>query len=515
MARLYERETIFCAIILAVVAIRSVAPFLARHWVFSAAFAAGLALRLCTMLGFPPAIWFAGDSITYVSSALTHSPSPSRQSGYSLLLIALEPLHSFAVVTGVQHLMGLAMGAGIYAVARKRGLPRWGATLASVPVLLDAYEIQLEHEILPDTTFAFCVVAAVVLFSWWRTGDRPLWATAGAAGLLGLSAACWPVGLPLLIVLVAMLAITGAGWRAVTAAVLVGAVPLAMYLAWYDREHDRVAFNTASGDFLWSRTMTFANCAIIKPPPDERPLCPDQRAGHRMTASLWLWEKHTPLARLAARDGGRFSDTTNGRAGNFAKRAILAQPLGYAGAVLDGFAESFTWGRPLRPTPLMSERYQFSLATHDWDHRHGLRAQQIVEVQRAYTGGHLAFTRAVRPFSTIMIGYQRVMYLRGTMTGILLLIGLAGLARNWRAGGWRRRRDWGGPALLPWLAGLAILLVPEMTADFSLRYMVPAVPILSLAAALAFRSRAARPVAGRVPRPRVPVEMTRADVNSM
>ena len=38
--------------------------FLVRNRLFNAALAAGLALRVVTMLGFPPAIWFAGDSIT-------------------------------------------------------------------------------------------------------------------------------------------------------------------------------------------------------------------------------------------------------------------------------------------------------------------------------------------------------------------------------------------------------------------------------------------------------------------
>ena len=65
------------------------------------------------MLGFPPAIWFAGDSITYVKASITHKPSTSRESGYSLLLMLLKPLHSFAVVTAVQHLLGLAIAAAM------------------------------------------------------------------------------------------------------------------------------------------------------------------------------------------------------------------------------------------------------------------------------------------------------------------------------------------------------------------------------------------------------------------
>jgi hypothetical protein len=465
-----------------VLLLRPTVRFLVRNRIFNAALAVGVALRLITMLGFPPAIWFAGDSITYVNTAITHKPSISRESGYSLFLMALQPRHSFAVVTAVQHLMGLAIAVAIYALLRRRGLPRWGATLATLPVLLDAYQIQLEHEMLPDVLFAFLVMAAVTLVCWFRGSQRPLWAGATAAALLGLAAVCWPPGLPLLIVLLGVLLVWRVGWRKIAAAAVAGAVPLVLYLAWFDSAHNRVAFNTSSGVFLWSRTMTFANCEIIKPPAAERPLCPDQPVAARKTASLWIWGRHSPLLKM----GGRFTVSTNALAGNFARRAILSQPLGYGRAVLDGFALTFTWNRPPHPTRQMSERYLFSLATHDWDHDRGTRATAIVLVQREYTGGRTAMTHAIRPFSAIMIAYQREAYMRGTMVGLLLLLGLGGVVRGWRAQEFRRRRERGGVALLPWLTGLTVLLVPVMTADFSLRYVVPALPAISLAAACAF-----------------------------
>ena len=127
--------------------------FLARHRFFSAAFIAGLALRVVTMLGFPPAIWYGGDSISYLSTALHLYPGTSRESGYGVMLYLLRPFHSFAVVTGVQHLMGLAIGVMIYALLRRYRLPGWGATLAALPVLLDVYQIQLEQEMLASVAF--------------------------------------------------------------------------------------------------------------------------------------------------------------------------------------------------------------------------------------------------------------------------------------------------------------------------------------------------------------------------
>ena len=290
-------------------------------------------------------------------------------------------------------------------------------------------------------------------------------------------------------------------------------MPLVLYLTWYHQEHGRFAFNNASGVFLWSRTMTFADCNVIRLPADERRLCPDKPVAQRQAASLWIWQRHTPLASMP----GKFSVRTNQLAGDFARRAILAQPLGYARAVYDGFAMTFTWNRPPHPNQLMSERYNFALATHDWDH--GARAVAVVRVQRHYTGGHLAGTRAVEPAAGFLVGYQRFIYLRGTMVGLLLLIGLAGIVR-WLAMAMGPRRgspggstgsgspgqhsEWGGPALFPWLTGLAVLLVPVMTADYSLRYVVPAVPVISLAAAFAFLRPAPVTSARRVPSPRAP-----------
>ena len=76
---------------------------LSRHRWFAAAAAGGLMLRVLTVLAFPPAIWFGGDSSSYLSTALRLVPGTSRLSGYGLLLLVLRLFHSFALVTAVQH----------------------------------------------------------------------------------------------------------------------------------------------------------------------------------------------------------------------------------------------------------------------------------------------------------------------------------------------------------------------------------------------------------------------------
>jgi hypothetical protein len=88
-----------------------------------------------------------------------------------------------------------------------------------------------------------------------------------------------------------------------------------------------------------------------------------------------------------------------------------------------------------------------------------------------------------------MRGYQRFAYVPGALLGVLLLVGLGGIVRSWRGGGFRRLDGWGGPGLFPWAASVTLLVVPVMTADFSERYALIAMPVICLAAALAFAPR--------------------------
>ena len=49
----------------------------------------------------------------------------------------LEPVGGLALVAAVQHAFGLAMGVALYALLLRQGAPRWVATVAAAPVLLD------------------------------------------------------------------------------------------------------------------------------------------------------------------------------------------------------------------------------------------------------------------------------------------------------------------------------------------------------------------------------------------
>src|SRR5437773_729066 len=447
-----------------------------RHWLFGLVLVAALVLRILTALAFRPIMWFGGDSASYLATGLRLIPDPSRVGGYGFLFWVLRPLHGFALVAAVQHLMGLAMGVLIYLLARRFGLPAWAATLATVPVLFDAYELQLEADAVPDIPFGFLVLLALYLLLR-APGERRPARTTAAAFLLGASALLWPVGLVLLavllVVLLAALLIRRAGLVTVLAALLAGALPVAAYSAWFSVHEHQFSLTRSDGVYLWSRTMSFADCAVIRPPAAERVLCPP--AGPRMAASLYIWDGNSPLRALP---GGRFSARTNRLALRFALRAIAAQPGGYAAAVGHDFALSFFWDRPVHPDARIVDRYQFADAATAWVPA-SMRTPgrgTVAGDQAAYNGGRPAPTRAVQPYASWLVSYQRFAYLPGTLLGVILLAGLAGMAVRRRVGG----------AGMPWAFAVTILLVPPLIVDFDLRYLVPAVPVACLAAALAF-----------------------------
>jgi hypothetical protein len=227
---------------------------------------------------------------------------------------------------------------------------------------------------------------------------------------------------------------------------------------------------------------------VIKPPADERMLCPPAGAQKpRIAASLYIWDQDSPLL---AMPGGRFSARTNALTRNFALRAIAAQPGGYLTAVGHDIALSFYWDRPVHPDAGIVDRYQFSDAGTAWVPA-GMRTLgggTVAGDQAAYDAGRPAPTRAIQPFASWLVSYQRYVYLRGTLLGVILLGGLAAMIVRRRGAGERGAGERGAGGL-PWAFAAAILIVPPMIADFDLRYLVPAVPAACLAAALAFAPR--------------------------
>ncbi|SDQ88473.1 hypothetical protein [Thermostaphylospora chromogena] len=477
--------------------LREAARQTTRHRWFAALLAVGAALRAAAMLGYRPALWFP-DTYTYVVTAMRPRPDLVRPAGYSMFLRLLEPLHSFAAVAFVQHLLGLATGALVYLTARRLRAPAWAAALACAPVLLDAYQIELEHLLVSDTLFMFLVTAAVCLALAGGPGPR----TAGAIGLL-LAAATLTrtVGLPLIAVLAVWLLLrrpsgrgaaecgereSGRRARAVRAGVMLAAaaIPILAYGGWFYATYQRVGIVGANGVFLYARTMAFADCARMAPPPDLAVLC-DPRPPHRRPPSQdYIWSADSPLVRLP---GITFTREADSLAGRFAVLAVTSQPVDYAGAVLTELARTFTWDRPVYPDADIYGRYEFPSRPQPSPDREP--ALLGVELARVYEEGDIE-TRIVEPFAGWMRAYQDVARLPGTLLLAVLLVPLAATAVRRRAprGG---ARGPGGRGLaawaLPWTVAWTLLVTPAAVAEFDYRYVLPAVPLACLAAAVSVR----------------------------
>lgn len=455
---------------------RPIARLIAGNRLFAAVLVPAIALRADAELGYRWESWF-NDSFTYVRAAVTLTPGTTRPAGYPVYLWLLSPAHSYLLVTASQHLMGLLVAVMIYALARHRfAVPAWIAVLATLPVLFDGFEIQLEHLIMADTLFLFLTMAAVTIVLW---SPRPSWRACLAAGLLlGVSSTVRPAGLPLLAVFLVYLlirllpAVPVRGLAAALAAcALAFAVPVAGYAGWYKSAHGEFAMTDSTGVFLYSRVMTFADCSRMSPPADLRRLCTPVPPGQRPIAQAYIWTSASPLLRLPE---PMFSPTVDKLAERFAVRAIEAQPLDYARAVWDDTVRSFEWNRSVFPNPDTYDAYLFGYQSH------------VIPVTpyRGYQSAAAYYVRGnpatvvVSPFAQVIRGYQRYVWLPGTAYGLILLTGLFGIARRWRQAG--------SAALLPWLTSLAVIVVPAATAEFDYRYVTTAAPFACLAAAMAF-----------------------------
>jgi len=314
---------------------------------------------------------------------------------------------------------------------------------------------------------AQCAVAGALLF--------------GAAILRGN-------GAPEMLALLAVLAVWRAGLRAMAAATIALTLPLLAYMGLFAAKYGNYALTNSDGMFLWSRTMSFADCSAIRPPAGLRMLCPDRQPDPPRSAAPWsvpaMLGSPTPAAYLWApgawwrRDAHPgFNAANNALALHFALDAIRAQPVSYARTVASGVMLTFLATdrtlnvRQLHFTPAPD------VARLDRSQRRHLEAY-----------GHVGSdTHPVEPYAYFLYLYQEPVYFPGIVFGLVLAAGLAGAVRQWRRGG--------GPPAVPWAGAALGIVVPVAVHEYHYRYAITVIPAACLAAGLAFARAAPRAAA--------------------
>jgi hypothetical protein len=494
-------------------------PGLRRHWLISALLLAGLVLRLLSLIAYRPALLYI-DTLKYLYNAWPGTDPL----GYKGVLKAILLVGNLETVAAVQHLVGLAMGVAIYAVLLRRGAPRWLAALAAVPVLLDAYELQIEQTIMPDVWFEALIVAGLVLLLWHpRLPSRAI-AAAGIA--LGLSATVWQGGefLVLPAAFYVLIAIGGGRRRVIAGTALMCAafaLPIVSYMTVSYAVTGHFWLSRSGTSALYGRVAEAADCATLRLPADERPLCPTARAKALGPDGL-EHAPSSPLNTYVAPPGTSQSDLVSA----FTKAVITQQPLRVLSAYAADVARLFAVNRVTSAgdTPISRWQFQTSYPTYQNYIRVspanviilGLKLQNTPAMNtvtyQALDPSMGGKATVVRPLAAFLRSYQLdggytpgPFYLAAALAG---LFGTLSLARRGRT---RARGDLAGD---PGAAGAdrgmafaccaffitgAVILLASDVPEFSWRYQLPAIVTLPPAGALGLavmlawaRSRRAR-----------------------
>jgi hypothetical protein len=446
-----------------------------RHRLFTALLVIGAVVRALASWAYRPALFFFGDSYSYLSNAIGLHPNQVRPIGYPLLLHLSLLTGNLMAAPAVQHVLGLATGVIVYALLRRLGAGPVVASLAAAPVLLDAYLIDVEQHLLAEPLFIFLLTAGLALLVWRSRPSPAVCLLAG--GLLSASALTRTVGM---VVIAPVLLYCVLRWFGIVRTALVTAgfvLPLVLYAVWFHSTWNTYSVTEHDGYFLYGRVSTFANCSSWTSPPSDISLCFRGPPAQRPNPNYYVWtEWRVP--------GPRYYHL-NAELRSFSLTAIENQPFAYAGTILGDlahYAEPGHW----------TNRFDTNINT--WRFPRAIPEPHRVQMQRwaARYGTQMAADRHVAGW---LRSYQRFVFVQGPMLAAAFLAGLAAALVGCAAG--RRLR---AESLLFALVGLALPMTAAATTMFDYRYALPSIPPLCLAAGTAAIVAASRLRAWRTAR---------------
>lgn len=493
--------------------IRRTPAVLRYHWLASAVIAAGVALRVLAQMAYHPAIIYI-DTLKYLYDAWPGSDPV----GYKVPLKLILLVGNLGTVELVQHLLGIAIAVAIYMVMVRRGLPRWLGALTIAPVMLDAYQIQVESMIMPDIWFEALVVAGLAVLLWRPMPSMRLALIGGA--LLGASAGIREVGAVLIIPALIYVAALGGGWRKIvqnaTAVTCAFALAVLFYLSADYQLAGHFYLSRSSGSLTYGRMASAADCATLRLPNIERPLCPtraQQAKGpdwldHSVTSPLRTFDTTLPYNLL---------NVQGQLVANFNRAVERQQPTRVIAGILGDSVKLFAIDRYTSPgdTPIVRWQFQRKFPTAQYGPwikvRHNaiwlklgtMQASTSVKLNPAYGGA----PQVDKPIATFLRWYQtHGGYTPGPLYLLSVIVGLAGsvlaFMRRPRA---LAARPVALACLLFYATGVIVLGVSDLF-EFTWRYQIPAIVTLPAAGALGLGAliRAARKPREPIPAATVP-----------
>ncbi|MQA16795.1 MAG: glycosyltransferase [Pseudonocardiaceae bacterium] len=427
------------------------------------------------MLAYQPAILYI-DSLRYLDNLDELSPAGLNPIGYELILTPLLVVGDLRLVTIAQHLVGLGMAVAIYALLLRHGARRWLAALATVPVLFDAYQLQIEENIMSDVWFQALLVGTIWVLTW---RGQPTPRHAAAAGLLlGLAVIVRLVGVALLLPAVAYLIVAGsrwvnrAGWRRIglrAVALTAGfAVVIVSYAGYYKASTGQWGLSGAGSPVVYGRAATIADCSQIPAGTWERTICPAEPQGDRHGVDWYTHHPQSPRKAVQLPPTESMGEIQ----GSFALQVFANQPVDLAAAIAVDFLKGFRPARVDAPDDVPVDRWHFQTSYPFYEDEEGVReaAAQHGDVPPGVSEPLTSFLRAYQ----LSVGYTP-----GPLLALALLAGIAGGVGLGSA----RRSGIRAASLLASGTGFTVLITAAAF-EFSWRYQLPSLVLLPMAGVL-------------------------------
>lgn len=468
--------------------IRATPGVLRRHWLASVLITAGIVLRLLTELAYHPAIVYI-DSLKYLYGAWPGSDPVAYKVPIKLITGVGGGLGTIELV---QHLLGVAIAVALYMLLIRRGIPKWLGALAIAPILLDAYQLQVEAMIMPDIWFEAFIAAGLIVLLWKPVPSLPVLMIAGA--IFGASVGFRQVGEVLIVPAVIYVAALRGGWRKVvqraSAVTIAFVIAVLFYLSASYQLTGHFWISRSSVSLTYGRMAAVADCTTLTLPPIERSLCPSRK--QQSYGPDWLDHSiNSPLRTYAS----ALPANRDQLVVNFNRSVERQQPLRVVAGILRDSVKLFALTRHTSPgdTPIWRWQFQTSFPSYQpwvkvdnnkiWVTLGTLQLNSVEQLKTSYGGS----PQVDKPIASFLRGYQlNGGYTPGPLFAICLIAGLIGsvlaLTRR-RLGRNPAARDLAIACLAFFATGALVLGVSDVF-EFTWRYQLPALVTLPPAGAL-------------------------------